>query len=537
MAQESVSPAKKFLSALPGHSEMETIWRYLPRQLSDKILASRGKIEGVRKQVTVLFVDMQGYTPLAESLGEEVVYKLINRAYECMITPVYECEGFVQELTGDGIMALFGAPVALEDAPTRACHAALKIQEQMHRLSTEIEAEHEVRSLVRMGLHTGPVVVGTVGTDFRMDFKAVGDTVNLASRLESMAEPGSILISEATHRLVEAYVQSTFEGERAVKGKRAPQRIYRLEGLKPRAVRFDMALRRGLTHLVGRQSELETLARCYYEARQGTKRTVDIIGEAGIGKSRLVHELRQQLEGEHCFFLQGYCTAYGKSSSFLPFIEVARTSFNLFEDSNQEEVEGKLRRGMELLGMQIDESLPFLLSLLGQKVEGEALRGLDAEIIGARTREVLRRLLRERCRLSPVLMLIDDMHWIDKASEELLLRIVESEECMPLLLICAYRPHYRSPWSGASYVEELHLEPLTEDSSVRLVQRRLGTEDLPRELERLVVDKAEGNPLFIEEITRYLLERRGILGKASGISSGSSEEAFPIPATLHDMLM
>ncbi|MFQ5899736.1 MAG: AAA family ATPase, partial [Candidatus Methylomirabilia bacterium] len=510
---------------------------YTPKHLAEKILASRDKIEGERKQVTVLFADMKGYTPLAEALGEEAVYQLMDRIYERMLTAVHQYGGTVQELTGDGILALFGAPVALEDAPLRACRAALEIQAQMTRLGEEVQGERGVKPQVRIGIHTGPVVVGTVGTDLRMEFKAVGDTVNLASRLESMAEPGTILISEATHRFVEDYVRSAFLGEREVKGKAEPQRVYRVETLKPGAVRFDASLRRGLTPLVGRRRELEALERCYHEARGGAPRVVNVVGEAGIGKSRLVHELRQRLEGDRIVFLEGHCTAYGRTTSFLPFIEVVRTVFRLGEGEGQQEVERKVRRGLELLGLKAEARLPFLLNLLGLDPGREAFQGLDGEIVGARTREVLQELLRERCRLSPVVLVMEDLHWIDTASEELLLRAAQSTERIPLLILCAYRPHYRAPWTGRENVAELFLEPLSEDSSLHLVQHRLGTEALPEELTRVIVDKAEGNPLFAEELTRYLQESGSLLRTDQGVSFRSGRGGVLVPGTLQDIIM
>jgi predicted ATPase len=443
----------------------------------------------------------------------------------------------VLELTGDGILALFGAPVALEDAPVRACRAALEIQAQMRRLGAEIEAERGVRPQVRIGIHTGPVVVGTVGTDLRMEFKAVGDTVNLASRLESMAEPGTIFMSEATSQLVEGYVESAFLGEREVKGKTAPQRVYRLEGFKPGAVRFDASLRRGLTPLVGRRRELETLERCYHEARAGTIRVVHVAGEVGIGKSRLLYEFRQRPEGEQVFFLQGHCTAWGRSTPFLPFIEVVRTAFRLGEGESQVEIGRKLRRGVELLGMPVESALPFLLNLLGLDPGREAFRGLDGEIVGARTGEVLQGFLRERCRLSPVVLVIDDLHWIDTASEELLLRVVQGNERLALLILCAFRPHYRPPWAGRQNVAELLLDPLSEETSLHLVQRRLGAEAISDELVHLIVEKAEGNPLFAEELTRYLLESGGVLGAERGVSLSSGGAGVVVPGTLQDLIM
>ena len=476
---------------VPAADDAELIRRYLPQQLTEKILASRGKIEGERKQVTVLFADMKGYTPLAETLGEEGVYRVMERVYQVMITAVHAQEGTVQELTGDGVLALFGAPVALEDAPVRACRAALAIQAGMRRLGDELAAERSVRPEARIGIHTGPVVVGTVGNDLRMEFKAVGDTVNLASRLETMAEPGHILISEATYRLAEGSVQAAFAGEREVKGKALPQRVYDLEGVTGGADRFDVARRRGLTPLVGRERELETLELRYGAARRGAVVAVGLVGEAGIGKSRIVHELRTRLQAEGATFLQAHCTASGASTSFAPFVEIVRTHFPIDGNTRPPEVPAG--------------DLPFLRHLLGLD-DGGALRGLDGEIVGARTREALGGLVRCRALASPLVLVVDDLQWVDAASEELLARLVANHEATPLLIVYAFRPHYTPPWTDSGNVTELRLEPLSDAATLELVKRRLETDRVPEELERLLGAKAEGNPLFAEEITRFFLE-------------------------------
>jgi class 3 adenylate cyclase len=403
--------------------------------------AGFARVEGERKQVTVLCADIQEYTPWTETLGEEVVYSIMDQIYKNLITAVHQEEGTVQDLTGDGILALFGAPGALENAPLRACRAALTIQAQLRSVGVEVEAKHGVHPKVRIGIHTGPVVVGMVGTDRRMEYKAVGDTVHLAARLELMATPGSILLSEATYRLVEGYVQSTLVGERDVKGKRVPQRVYHLAGLKAGMARFDIARQRGLTPLIGRERELERLKHHCDAVQQNSLHMVHVVGEAGIGKSRLIHEFHQCLRTTPVLFLQGHCTAAGRSTSFLPFIEVVRGLFGLGEGEDQPEVTRKIRHGLESLGMPPDTSLPLLLPLLG--LEGdtpEVLQGLDGEIIGARMREALQGLLQQRCRSAPIVLCLEDLHWIDTASEALLRQIILSEVRMPLLLLCASRP-------------------------------------------------------------------------------------------------
>ncbi|MDR4498995.1 MAG: AAA family ATPase [Candidatus Scalindua sp.] len=509
----------------------------LPPQHPHQLPVSRGQIKGERRQVTVLFADMKEFTPLAESLGEEATYLLMDRIYERMVAAVNQEKGTVQELTGDGILALFGVPVALEDAPVRACRAALEIQAQMRLLRTEIEAEHGVRPQMRIGIHTGPAVVGMVGTEQHRVFKAVGDTLNLASRLESIAEPDRILMSEATYCLVEGYTESAFVGERTIRGKETPQRVYRLEGLKSEVTRFGVTVRRGLTPFVGRERELEILQRRLSEAVQGAVQVVNVMGEAGIGKSRLVHEFRQRLEPQRFVVLQGHCTADDQSTPFFPILEVVRSLFHLRMESDLRETQEKLRMGLEPLGLEAEVQLPFLLNLLGMQVSDDALRGLDGENIGRRTRQVLQELVCTWSRLSPMVLFIEDVQWVDTATEELLLWVAESMESLPLLFGCTCRPSYRPPWSGRPNVTVLDLQLLPKDITVHLLRNRLGIDDLPVELIRLLVEKSGGNPLFAEEIVNVLQEQGSLHCTEEGVSFCAEWNDVFLPGTLQNLLM
>ena len=319
------------------------------------------ELEGQRRQVTVLFADMADYTPTAERLGEEAVFGLMRQVIAAMGEAVRANQGKVQTLTGDGMMALFGAPVAIEDAPLKACRAALDIQSEMRRLEAEIEARHGVRPKFRIGINTGPVVVGRVGGGEADEVTALGDTINLAARLEGEAGPGGIVMSEATHGLVEGYVEATFEGARAIKGKTEPQPVYRLDRLKGSLSRFELSVSRGLTALVGRGAELEALHRCWEESRQGGLRIVNVIGEAGLGKSRLVHDFRARLDAETVYSLQGRCTSSGTTTPFLPFIDVVRAVFRIDPDAGRPAAEQRLRRGLELLAIPVEATMPYLM--------------------------------------------------------------------------------------------------------------------------------------------------------------------------------
>ncbi len=516
--------------------DMSIIRRFLTPRLAEKILAARGRIEGERRQVTALFADIQGYTPLSEALGEEATFKLMERVYECMITTVLGEEGSVQELTGDGIFALFGAPIAQEDAPVRACRAALAMQEKLKTLGDQLESELGIRPLARIGIHTGPVVIGTLGTDLRMEFKAVGDTVNLASRLESLAEPGHIIISKSTFRLVAPFVVCLCLGEQHIKGKAEPQKVYHLEGIKEQTLRFEASLQRGLTPLSGRSEELDLLEKYCEKAGQGSTLLLLIIGEAGVGKSRLIYELKSRIERKKVIFLQSNCTSYGKDISLMPFIHLVKNLFRIYNDDERTVIERKVGQGLELFGMDPVASKPYLMALLGIQDKYDSLQGIDAKTIGERTRETIISLLRSRCRLCPAVFVVEDLHWIDQASENLLGQIVREKDQMPLLIICTSRPSFTSPWSQMKNVRETSLEPLSRQSTVDMVRSILGCDTIDEGLSKIIIEETGCNPLYTEEMTRYLLDSSAIQRTGRTARCGIAAGSIKVPSTVLDLL-
>jgi len=515
--------------------DMAIIRRFLTPKLTEKILTARGRIEGERRQVTALFADIQGYTPLSEALGEEATFKILERIYECMITAVLKEEGSVQELTGDGIFALFGAPIALEDAPVRACRAALAMQEKMLSLGDELYAELSIRPLARIGIHTGPVVIGTLGTDLRMEFKAVGDTVNLASRLESMADAGHIFISEATYGLVAPFVNCLCIGEQPIKGKTEPQKVYHLEGIKEQALRFEASLLRGLTLLAGRSEELDLLEHYCDKAGQGSPLLALIIGEAGVGKSRLLYELKRRVENRHYHYLQSNCTSFGASTPLLPFMHLVNNLFRINDGDDRTVVEWKMKQSLELFGMGA-EAKPFLMALLGFEERDNSLRGLDAKIVGDRTREILVELIRNRCLTSPMILAIEDLHWIDPASENLLDQIVRAGEQMPLIILCTARPSYTPRWRDAANYREVQLDPLSRQSTIDMVKALLGCESIDDGLSRVIIEETGCNPLYTEEMIRYLLDSGFIQRAGRTASCEFTPDAVKVPSTILDLL-
>ena len=492
-------------------------------------------MEAERRQVTVLFTDMVGFTSFSERSGEEAAYTLMRSLSKLMADAVREQGGVVQNFTGDGIMAVFGAPVAFEDAPLRACRAALSILQKLKAANPDLRAKHGVHPQMRIGLNTGTAVVGKVQEEADAGVTVLGDTVNFAARLQALAKPDSIFLSEATHRLVQGMVETTFAGEHQIKGKAEPQKVYFLDAIRSGATRFEAALSRGLSAFVGREHELEVLERGLDKARSELC-IIDLVAEPGMGKSRLVHEFRQRIGKDRAFILSGSCSPDGQQTPFLSFIEVVRGSFRISAGEVEKDIAQKLEMGLTALGLHSPRNLGLLLHLLGLKVPDDALVGLDGLLIGLRTRELLQQLLEARCRLSPVVMVIEDLHWIDSASEELLGKIVDSEVKLRLLFLTTRRPEYSPPWLACTVVSKLLLEPLPTGDIRRLIRARFGVEALPEALAWQVAEKAEGNPLFAEEIVSYLSEQ-GIVRTSTGkLDFEATVVATALPSSVQSLL-
>lgn len=501
-------------------------------EMSDVSSTGGRTIEGERRRVTVLFADMVDFTRNAERLGEEGAYNLMQRVYKLMSGAVMTFGGTIETFTGDGVMALFGVPIALEDATFRACKAALLIRERLAAARNEFVAAFALQPQLRIGINTGPVVAGQMeagraGTS--------GDTINLASRLQSIALPDTVALSETAYRLVEGLVQVTYVGEHRIKGKSGPQKVYRLESVRRDAVRFDTALSRGLTEFVGRASELEVLQREVVAAKT-CLRVVDLVGEPGIGKSRLLHEFLQTVDCDNVVVLQGNCASDGAQTAFGLFVDIVRSSFRLSAADAPGEITRKLAIGLSALSLDTQENQGLLLNLLGIRNGADVLSGLDGTVIGVRTRDLLQSLLHARCSASPVILVLEDLQWIDRVSEDLLGKIVAVESRLPLLVLHTRRPEYRPHWGTARSTTTLLLKRLSAADITSLVRHRLGADALPAALAQLVMERAEGNALFAEEITSYLLERGVLRRTASTLSIDDVADATVLPPSVQSLL-
>jgi class 3 adenylate cyclase len=483
----------------------------------------------------VLFADLVGFTAFSDRRGEEAAYSLMQRICELMTDAIHAQAGTVKSFTGDGVMAQFGVPTAQEDAPLRACRAALDIQQRIGSEAAAIEVTFGLRPQVRIGINTGPLIVGEIKSGESSGVTAIGDTVNLAARLLALAEPSAVVLSETTHLLVRGLVDINPAGEHEVKGKAKKQKIYRLDAIRHSAARFDRSISVGLTAYFGRSRELEALEQDLEAALHGL-RVTDIVGEPGIGKSRLVHEFRKRIDDRRALVLLGSCTPDGHQTPFLLFIDIVRRSFRVSKSEPESEITHKLDRELTLLGLASEQNLGLLLNLLGLKAPEGALTDLDGALVGLRTRDLLLRLLQECCRLTPVAMVLEDLHWIDNASEELIGSVIALQTELPLLIVETHRPGYRAPWSDQPRVRTLRLEPLTATDTSRIVCARLGVNDLPESLALLVTDKAEGNPLFAEEIVSYLVERGVVRHTGKGIRYDEQTVAATLPASIQSLL-
>jgi class 3 adenylate cyclase/tetratricopeptide (TPR) repeat protein len=525
--------------ALSLDEKIEKIQRYLPRGLTEKILSQRDRIEGERKQVTVMFCDMEGFTPLTEKLGADEAYGIMDQVYEILIHKVHHYEGTVNEMTGDGIMALFGAPIALEDAPQRAIRSAMRIHREMTLLNDRIRENREDMPPIKMrvGIHTGPVVVGTLGNDLRVEFKAVGDTVNLASRMEGLAQPGATYVTEDVFRLTEGFFRFEALGEKKVKGKVEPIKVYRVLAPSSRRTRFDVSAERGLTPLVARERELALLLDGFERVKSGSGKAFSIVSEAGGGKSRLLYEFRKAVSNEYITFLEGKCLSYSRGVAYHPVIDILKSNFDIHDGDENLEIREKVKRGLKILGVEEASTLPYVLELLSVKESGIDRISMSPEAKRDRIIEAIKRITLKGSEIRPLIMAIEDLHWMDGSSEDFCRQILESIPGARVLLIFTYRPEFLSPWVGKSFHSQLTLDRFSELETRTMVSHLLGAEELDEELQDLILEKTEGVPFFIEEFVKSLKDLKIIERKDSKYVLAKDTQAVTIPSTIQDVIM
>lgn len=529
--------------------KLEKIKKYIPTGLTEKILSRRDKIEGERKQVTVMFCDLEDFTGLSEKLGPEESYAIMNQLYEILIHQVQVYEGTVNEMTGDGILALFGAPNALEDAPQRALRSALSIHREISKFNDQKKQKFPIK--MRIGLNTGPVVVGTLGNDLRVEFKAVGDTVNLASRMESIAEPGTTFVTRNTFQLAEGLFEFEAIGKKRVKGKKVLIPVYKLLGDKGDIYRPRLGSERMIfSRMVGRGELLNRLELQVMKAVNGTGSIVNIIGEAGIGKSRLLAELKKREVMNRVVFLEGRAISIGRNLSFYPIIDLLKLWARIREDDDKNVAFSKLESAVrDLYPEKVGEIFPFVATLMGMKLAGvyaERIKGIEGEALEKLIFNNMRALIIRATELSPMVIVLEDMHWADTSTIEFMEFLFQLVETHRVIFINVFRPDHLETGdritasikkSLSRYYVELQIEPLDGKMSQELIRNMLDIGELKHAVMGQIVQRAGGNPFFIEEVVRSFIDENVVVLKNGKFEVTEKIEETVIPHRIIDVLM
>jgi len=509
---------------------------YTPKHLAEKILTSKVALEGERKQVTVLFADLKGSMELLADRDPEEARKILDPVLEHMMEAVHRFEGTVNQVMGDGIMALFGAPVAHEDHAIRACYAALRMQDAVRHYSAELRRAQGLEVQIRVGLNSGDVVVRSIGSDLRMDYSAVGHTTNLAARMEQLAAPGSIRLTADTLRLGEGFVQVASLGLVPVKGLAEPIEVFELIGAGAASTRLEAAARRGLTRFVGRNTELAQLRDALDQASLGHGKVVAVVGEPGVGKSRLFWELLHSHRVHSWLILQAASVSYGKATTYLPVIELLRGYFEIESRDDPRKIREKVTGKVLTLATPLAQIVLPLLALLDVPVDEPSWQGLDPLQRPQQTLDAVKRLLLRESEIQPLVVLFEDLHWIDSETQTLLDSLVESLPAARLLLLVNYRPEYGHSWGGKTYYRQLRIDPLPPESADELLDSLLGTDATLAPLKQLLVKRTEANPLFLEESVRALVETQALIGERGGYRLTRPVERLTIPVSVQAIL-
>ncbi len=492
-------------------------------------------LDGERKTVTTLFADIKGSMELIEDLDPEEARAVVDPALRLMMDAVHHYGGYVAQSTGDGIFALFGAPVAHEDHPQRALYAALRMQDEARRYAEKLRAEKGVNLQVRVGVNTGEVVVRSIKTgEGQVEYTPIGHSTSLASRLQTLAAPGSTTISEALRKLVEGYFALKPLGPARIKGVSEPVNVYEVTGLGPLRPRLQRSAGRGLTKFVGRDREMEALKRAAEQAESGHGQIVAAIAEPGVGKSRLFLEFKA-ISQSGCMVLETFSVSHGKASAYLPVIDLLHGYFKITGDDDPRTRREKVTGRVVALDRVLEETLPYLFALLGL-VEGEdPLAQMDAEIRRRRTLEAIKRILLRESLNQPLMVIFEDLHWIDEETQALLTLLADSIGTGKILMLVNYRPEYSHQWGSKTYYTQLRLDPLGKTSAEEMLDALLGSGSELALLRPLIIEKTEGNPFFMEEMVLALFDQ-GALVRNGTVQLARPLDALKIPSTVQAVL-
>lgn len=509
---------------------------FTPEHIAEKIRASRQTVEGERKHVTVLFADLVGSMDLAETLDPEDWRRLMERYFQILCDGVHRFEGTVDKFTGDGIMALFGAPIAHEDHARRACFAALQLREELARYSDDLARERGLSFAVRIGLNSGEVVVGTIAEDLRVEYTAIGNPVGLAKRVETLAEPGQVCLTDQTASLVRGYVDLRALGTFAVKGVSRPVALWELEGRGSARTPLEVAAGRGFSPFVGRDSEMAALEAALDRARQGEGAVVGVMAEPGVGKSRLAHEFSERCRARGLTVWKANALAHARAVPFLMALELIRNIFGIEDGDDDANARRKVVDRMLDLDPSFESDLPLILELLGVPDPSRPAERMDPE---ARQRQLFAsgtRLLRAESERAPCVMLVEDLHWLDGASEALLDHYIEGAAGIRMLVLANYRPEYRAGWLAFDHCCEIALAPLEPEATGQLLRELLGGDPSLDGLDGVILERTSGNPFFIEEVVRSLVEAGVLAGGHGAYRLARTLDEVRIPDTVRAVL-
>ena len=503
----------------PPQPQSQTPASYTPQHLADRIRAeqqameSRGAVDGERKTITALFADLKGSTALIEGLDPEEARAIIDPALQLMMDAVHRYDGYVAQSLGDGIFALFGAPIAHEDHPQRALYAALRMQEEMRSYSDQSRLKGGTPLQMRVGINTGEVVVRSIRKDdLHTDYVPVGHSTNMAARMEQIATPGSIVISEYTRKLTEGYFELKALGAADIKGREEPLNVYEVVGAGQLRTKLQFAARRGLTRFVGRHSEMDHLQQALEQAKTGYGQIVGVMGEPGLGKSRLFHEFKLTSRSG-CLVLEAFAVSHGQSSPYLPLIELLKEYFQIEPTDNERQRRAKVMGQVLALNKSLEATLPYLLALLGIEEEDSSLQQMDAQVRRQRTFDALKKLFLCESLNQPLILVFEDLHWIDSETQGFLDTLSESVASAQLLLLTNYRPEYRHEWGGKTYYTQLRLAPLGKAEAEEFLTVLLGSDASLMSLKELILERTDSTPFFMEEVVQTLSEEGRLVGE------------------------
>ena len=509
---------------------------HTPTALAEKIRTSRATLTGERKQVTVLFADIKDSLALIRDLDPEAAQQLLDPALHAMMDAVHRYEGTVNQVLGDGIMALFGAPIAHEDHAIRACYAALAMQAALRAYAEEVRRAHGLTMQSRIGLNAGEVVVRTIHHDLHMDYSAMGQTTHLAARLEQLAPPDTILLTAATVRLVEGLMRVKAWGPVPMKGLAEPVEVWELLGVSGRRRRLQRARARGLTHFVGRQSEMTVLNAALAQAGAGYGQVVAVVGEAGVGKSRLVDEFVQAAHTQGWLVLDSAAVSYGQATPYFPVLDLLRRYCRLEEGEDASTIEAKVTEQVLTLDAALHDTIPALLALLDALPEDSPFLQLDAPQRRQHTLAALKRVLLRESQGQPLLLVCEDLHWLDTETQALFDSLGESLPTARLLLLVNYRPDYRHGWGSKTYYTQVRLDPLPPASADAFLQTLVGDDPSLATLTPLLIQRTEGNPFFLEESVQMLVETGALVGEPGAYRVVRALPPMQVPATVQAIL-